>query len=404
MQAVEEPLRITQKGVDIHQCIAKLNSLLPPEPRKPVPTRKSLTNSQSRTPAEALKYRTRRLRDSFPHDRDNDRRRLTSNSHDQWPDHLSRHGESSVEPSAPSKVPSQPATKAILGGGRKIKPSPPKTEEADGIIGDGRSVRNHDLTNGIKHSHRGHQRSSRRVERAARFAQDTRGRCNATKVRVEGNPGSGDGFNRNREQMRERRKLRRMRPSGGDFDKVGNHFERENHAFDPVTRPDSVREAVGSPGADGHEDSSSFHTPNETLDQSHSANSSPCSNFRRDLDPPPLSLDFHASEGDQMSGIGQPPLQTPIDKVVGAESCAIRQPSSRVDPLELPDAVGSGSVSPIAERSRDQGPRQKLSYTIRTERLNAPEDALERRKEEQKDEWERLLQLSKTVQYILHRK
>jgi len=307
----------------------------------------------------------------------------------------------------------------VVGDRRNVKPSQPTMAGAKGILGDGRTKKNSDSNKGIKHSHRGHQRSTRRFEREARLAQDSRGRGNATKVRVEGNPGegvssicmdqgSGEGLNRKREQVRERRKLRRMRPLSDDSDQVANDFERENHAFDPVTLPDSVGEAAGSPGAVGREDSSSFHTPNETLDQSHSANSSPSSNFRRGLDPPPLSLDFLASEGDQMSGIGQPPLQTPIDKVVRAESCAIRQPSSRVDPLELPDALGSGSVSPIAQTSRDQGSRHQLTCTIRTERLKASEDgaedALERRKEEQKDEWEKLLQLSRTVKYILHRK
>lgn len=383
MQAIDEPQSVIQEGVDIHQCIAQLNSLLPPEPRKPVPISSTLTKSKRETTIEALKYRPHRPVELSPRD---DRRRFTD-------ERASRHVENS------SKVLSV-GTKGILGDGRNIRQTRKKTAEANHTRGDerhfkpsqrnGRSIEH---SQPIKQPLRDSPRSIRQLERAAKVAQD----AHATKgIPGEGmssicmDQGSGDEVNRRVEQRRKRWKLHRTKPAASDDD----NSEQENHAPDPVPLPDSV----GSPEADGHGDSSSFHTPKESLDHGDSANSSPCTKLRKDLDPPPLSLDIQTSEVDQMSSIGQPPLPTPSRKLERDDSSSMKESSNKVDPLESsPDVIGSGSESPTAERSGDH-------LVTKPERRYASEDALERHKEEQKDEWERLLRLSRTIKYILHKK
>ncbi|XP_024400544.1 DNA-directed RNA polymerase IV subunit 1 isoform X2 [Physcomitrium patens] len=95
-----------------------------------------------------------------------------------------------------------------------------------------------------------------------------------------------------------------------DFPQVGNHngvlkqqASSPTHiSHPPVTDPIRTEGAVTS-RSEACEDSSSFHTPNETLEltRQDSSNSSPCSSFRKDLFPTPVLHDD--SEGDETSGI-----------------------------------------------------------------------------------------------------
>jgi hypothetical protein len=153
------------------------------------------------------------------------------------------------------------------------------------------------------------------------------------------------------------------------------------------------------------EDSSSFHTPNETL-ETHSAQSdSPCSSFREDVHPPNFP-EFNASEGDQMSGVSQPPLETlaQIDEVPQAKSYATTQRAKKVEPRELQGLEGCGSISPIEERSSRKVSEQRSNFTVDTSsRLNVSEDAFHLTAE-LNDEWKRLERLHREVHAILFRK
>ncbi|KAG0566378.1 hypothetical protein KC19_7G059400 [Ceratodon purpureus] len=152
------------------------------------------------------------------------------------------------------------------------------------------------------------------------------------------------------------------------------------------------------------EDSSSFHTPNETLETHSALSDSPCSSFRKNLHSPNF-VEYNASEGDQMSGISQPPLETldPID-VVGAESFVTTHRAKKVEHRVLQGLEGSGSISPIEERlSREVLERRSNCTTDTSSRLNASEDAFHLTPE-LNDEWKRLERLHREAHAILFRK
>ena len=151
------------------------------------------------------------------------------------------------------------------------------------------------------------------------------------------------------------------------------------------------------------EDSSSFHTPNETLETHSTHSDSPCSSFRKDLHLPSFP-ESNASEGDQMSSVSQPPLETiaPIDEVLGADSYATTQHTKGVELRELQGLEACGSISPIEERSSRKVSQQRSNFTMDTSRILST-DAFHLTAE-QNDEWKRLEMLHREVNAILFRK
>jgi hypothetical protein len=360
LQAEEKPTLKIQQGLDIHECIAKINSTIP------------TGSCNADSVLQKVIHHLRPYKGSYHPDIDRRRFSKSDLKMDKSGDRrFSRRRVDSAVPFEPSKAPSLP-----------------KTARTD----DEGSLLNYDLKRGSKHSHRMRMEGNtklfkdspaRNVKASPHTLQASRGRSSATKGQGAAHQG-----------------------------KVISHAGLDRASDDgsnchpPMTLTISTeRLTLVNSKTERSEDSSSFHTPNETL-ETHSAQSdSPCSSFREDVHPPNFP-EFNASEGDQMSGVSQPPLETlaQIDEVPQAKSYATTQRAKKVEPRELQGLEGCGSISPIEERSSRKVSEQRSNFTVDTSsRLNVSEDAFHLTAE-LNDEWKRLERLHREVHAILFRK
>lgn len=356
LQTEENPALKIQQGVDIHECIAKINSLAPTELCNADLIFHCHNELQGRSVRDKFKYYVEPHGSSYRRDIDGRRLAKSDLKVNRRPQQVSRHIDSAV-PSAPSK-----------------------------------SLLNHDLYQGSKYSHRMQiernatlckDSSARTVEASSHTLQASRGRSSAPRGQGAGHQDLGD--------------------SHAGLDRASD--DGSNSLPRVILTAFTEKLAFVNSTTERPEDSSSFHTPNETLEAHSTRSDSPCSSLRKDLHPPNFP-ECNASEGDQMSGVSQPPLETvaPVDEMLRTDSYATKQRPKRVEPRELQDLEGCGSISPIEERSSRKVSEQRSNFTIDTSsRVNASEDAFHLTAE-LNDEWKRLEMFHREVSAILFRK